>query len=110
MDYKKIIKDRQMRLKILNLLSFVPDKAMLQFQYRLKTGRKINWKNPLRYTEKIQCYKMYYKNPLMVKCADKYDVREYVKSKGLGQILNPCYGIYDSPDDIVWGGYRNNSL
>lgn len=102
MDYKKIIKNRQLRLKILELLSFVPDKLMLQFQYALKTGRKLNWKNPLRYTEKIQWYKIYYRTPLMVKCADKYDVREYVESKGLENILNPCYGIYDSVEDIDW--------
>lgn len=100
MDYKKIIKSRSVREKILRLLSFVPDKQMLQLQYFIKTGRKLNLKNPKRFTEKLQWYKLYYKNPLMIKCVDKYSVRGYVKKCGLGNILNRCYGVYDSPEDI----------
>ncbi len=102
MDYKKIIKSRKIRLKILDLLSFIPDKTMISFQYRIKTGKKINLKKPLRYTEKIQWYKLYYRTPLMIKCVDKYDVREYIKDKGLEDILLPCYGVYDSVEDIEW--------
>lgn len=107
MDYKKIVKNKSLRIKILRFLSFVPDKLMLKIQYRIKTGRKLNLKNPQRFTEKLQWYKLYYKNPLMVQCVDKYDVREYVKSKGLGDILIPCYGVYDSPDEIGWDKLPN---
>lgn len=107
MDYKKIIKSRNLRLQILRLLSFVPDKLMLKIQYRIKTGRKLNLKNPTRFTEKLQWYKLYYKNPLMIQCVDKYDVREYVKSKGLEDILIPCYGVFDSADDIDWDSLPN---
>lgn len=102
MDYKKIIKSRNARLKILRFLSFVPDKTMLKIQYRVKTGHRLNLKNPKRFTEKLQWYKLYYKNPLMIQCVDKYDVREYVRSKGLESILNQCYGVYNSVDDIDW--------
>lgn len=102
MDYKKILKSRKLRLKILSFLSFVPDKTMLKLQYRIKTGHSLNLKNPKRYTEKLQWYKLYYKNPLMIKCVDKYDVRDYVKSKGLDEILIPCYGVFDSVSDIRW--------
>ncbi len=102
MDYKKIIKSRDLRRKILRLMAFVPDKTMLELQYRLKTGRRLNLKKPTRFTEKLQWYKLYYKNPLMIQCVDKYDVREYVKSKGLEDILIPCYGVYDSPEEIDW--------
>lgn len=107
MDYKKIIKSRNHRLQILRLLSFVPDKFMIKIQYRIKTGRKLNLKNPTRFTEKIQWYKLYYKNPLMIQCVDKYDVREYVKSKGLEDILIPCYGVFDSADEIDWNNLPN---
>ena len=102
MDYKKIIKSQDLRLRILKFLSFIPDKPMIKIQYFLKTGRRLNLKNPKRFTEKLQWYKLYYKNPLMIQCVDKYDVREYVKSKGLEDILIPCYGVYDSPDEIDW--------
>ena len=87
-------------MKILNFLSFVPDKQMLKIQYRMKTGRKLNLKNPKRWTEKTQWYKLYYRNPLMIQCVDKYEVREYVKHCGLENILNSCYGVYDNVDDI----------
>lgn len=107
MDYKKIIKSRSIRLKFLRLLSFIPDVPMIKLQYRIKTGRKLDLKNPKRFTEKLQWYKLNYKNPLMIQCVDKYDVREYVKSKGLEDILIPCYGIFDSVDEINWDDLPN---
>jgi hypothetical protein len=73
---------------------------MIKMQYFIKTGRRLNLKNPQRYTEKLQWYKLYYRDPLMQQCADKYDVREYVRSKGLGYILNECYGVYERVEDI----------
>ena len=100
MDYKKIIKSRALRMKILRALTFIPDKPMIKLQYRIKTGRKLNLKNPKRYTEKLQWYKLYYKDPLMVQCVDKGDVREYVKSCGLEHILNECYGVFDTVEEI----------
>ena len=102
MDYKKIIKSRSLRLKILRFLSFVPDKAMIKIQYKLKTGNKLNLKNPRRFTEKLQWYKLYYKNPLMIRCVDKGDVRKYVAKCGLKDILIPSYGIYNSFNEINW--------
>lgn len=108
MDYKKIIKSRKLRLKILDLLSFIPDKLMLEVQYRLKMGRKLNLKNPKRFTEKLQWYKLNYKNPLMVQCVDKYDVREYLKNKGLQDILVDCYGVYSSVEEIDWNSLPNS--
>jgi hypothetical protein len=100
MDYKKIIKSRETRLRILRTLDLIPDKTMIKMQYFIKTGRRLNLKNPQRYTEKLQWYKLYYRDPLMQQCADKYDVREYVRSKGLGYILNECYGVYERVEDI----------
>ncbi len=102
MDYKKLIEKRGTRVKILKLLSFIPDVPMLKFQYFVKTGRKLNLKHPVRFTEKLQWYKLYYHNPLMIECVDKFNVRAYVKSKGLERILIPCYGVFDSADQIDW--------
>ncbi len=102
MDYKKIIKTRNMRRKILSLLTFVPDDVMLKMQYRIKLGRKPDLKNPKRFTEKLQWYKLNYRNPLMKQCVNKYAVREYVKSKGLESILVKLYAHYNNADEIVW--------
>lgn len=102
MDYKKIIRTRSSRYKLLKFLSFVPDKPMLTLQYKLKTGRKLDLKNPKRFTEKLQWYKLYYRNPLMRQCVNKYAVREYVKKKGLEDILVRLYAHYDNVNEIEW--------
>ncbi|MBQ7920251.1 MAG: carbonic anhydrase [Lachnospiraceae bacterium] len=107
MDYKKLIKNRNIRIKIMQLLSFVPDEWMVRLQYRIKLGRKLNLKNPQRYTEKLQWYKLYYRNPLMAKCSDKYEVRDYVRECGLESILNDLYGIYEKPDEIDFDALPN---
>ena len=73
---------------------------MIKLQYRIKQGRKLDLKNPRRYTERLQWYKLNYRDPLMSKCADKLSVREYIESKGLKDILIPLYGVYNSPDKI----------
>jgi len=99
--YKKIFKSRKLRFKILSALRFIPDELMLKIQYRIKQGRKLNLKSPERFMEKMQWYKLYYRNPSMQQCADKYDVREYIKSKGLEHILNDLYKVFNSPDEIT---------
>lgn len=100
MNYKKIFKTRAARSAVLGMLRFVPDSMMLKLQYRIKLSRKLDLKNPKRFTEKLQWYKINYRNPLMHTCVDKYNVREYIKSKGLEDILVPLYKKYDSPDEI----------
>lgn len=100
MDYKRIIKSQRLRFSILKALSFLPDSIMLSLQYRIKTGRKLNLNKPTRYTEKVQLYKMFYRNPDLPICVDKYEVRSYVNRKGFSNILNTLYGVYDVGDDI----------
>lgn len=98
--YKKIFKSKNLRFRILSALRFVPDKPMLRLQYRIKCGRPLNLKDPKRYTEKIQWYKLFYRDPVMQQCADKYQVRKYVEEHGLGHILNELYDVFETPEDI----------
>ena len=108
MNYKDIIKSRKIRIKIMQFLSFVPDEFMLKLQYRIKTGRRLNLKNPQRFTEKLQWYKLNYRDPLMAQCADKYEVRKYVEKCGLEHILNEMYGIYNSLSEIDFNTLPNS--
>ena len=57
--------------------SFYMKKLLLLFCSLLLV--KLNLKNPQRYTEKLQWYKMYYRDPVMKQCVDKYEVRKYVE-------------------------------
>ena len=98
--YHRIIKSRETRFAVLKALSFVPDSIMLPIQYRIKLGRWPNLKHPSRWTEKLQLYKMKYRNPLLPICVDKYGVRSFVEEKGLAGILNELYGVYSNANDI----------
>jgi hypothetical protein len=98
--YKMIIKSRETRLALMRGMSFVPDKLMIRTVYLLKTGHFLHLKNPKRFTEKLQWYKLNYYDPDMISCVDKYDVREYIKGLGFGHILNGIIGVYDKPEDI----------
>lgn len=100
MNYKKIIYSRKLRFRILHAFDWVPDSIMLRIQYIVKMGFLPNLKHPARFTEKLQLYKMKYRNPVMSQCVDKYEVRKYVEGKGLGHILNELYGVYGSIDEI----------
>ena len=71
-------------------------------QYRYITHHKLNLKNPIRYTEKLQYLrlKVYPKNDLVSKCASRDGVREYLKEINEEDKLIPIFGIYDRFDDI----------
>ena len=107
-NYKKIFKNPETRKKILNLLRFVPDSLMLKLQYKIKLHRPLNMRKPERFTEKLQWYKINYRNPIMHQCVDKYNVREFVKSKGLADILVPLIGKYDSIDVVDFDKLPNS--
>lgn len=100
MNYKKIIKSRNLRLFIIKFFDFIPDRLMIKIQYYIKTGRKLDLKRPLRYTEKLQWYKLNVRTNLMKQCVNKLMVRNYVESLGLEEILVPLYKVYDSADEI----------
>lgn len=100
MNYRDIVKSRNLRVYILTFLSWVPDSIMLRLQYWLQTGRRLNLKNPKRFTEKLQLYKMKYRNPDMLRCTDKYEVRKYIAEKGFGEYLIPLIGVYNTAEEI----------
>lgn len=100
MNYKKIFKSRRLRHRILRFMSFIPDKMMMKWQYKIKFGFFPDLKNAKRYTEKLQLYKLYYRNPLMTICSDKYAVRDYLKSKKMDYLLPELYGVYERGEDI----------
>lgn len=68
--------------------------------YKQKCGLDINLVNPTRYTEKLQWLKLFYRNELMPIVSDKYEVRDYLTSKGYGYLLNDLISVYDNVDEI----------
>ncbi|MBQ7526267.1 MAG: carbonic anhydrase [Bacteroidaceae bacterium] len=92
---------RQLLYIVARLAWPLSDSVMLKLQYRIRTGRKLHLDNPQRFSEKVQHYKAYYRNPEMTQCVDKYDVREYVARKlGNETYLNTLYQVCDTAKDI----------
>jgi len=73
-----------------------------KYIYRRITGKILNLKNPKDFNEKLQWLKLYWQNPLISKCTDKYEVREYAEKSGYEKILNQIYGVYEKSSEINW--------
>lgn len=63
---------------------------------------RLNLRKPKLFDEKMEYLKLYQyaDDPLVVKCADKYEVRSYVEEKGLAHILNELYGVWNTPEEV----------
>lgn len=70
------------------------------YVYRVNRGKWPNFKHPTDLSEMILASmnkKDFVKNAIY---ADKWKVREYIQSKGLGDILLDVYGAWDKAEDI----------
>lgn len=86
---------------IASVLYFLPDAWMLRIQYFVRNNRVLHLNNPRRFTEKLEHYKVYYRNEDMQICTDKYAVRDYVRKKlGTDLYLNELYQVCEEPEDI----------
>ncbi|MBE0665554.1 MAG: glycosyltransferase [Chrysiogenales bacterium] len=82
------------------LARVLPDKLYVQFLYLKTHGRLLRLHRPRTFNEKVQWYKLYYRDPLMTTLSDKYEVRKYLQAKDYGRLLNELYGVYESADEI----------
>lgn len=99
---KKIYLETQ--CKFYSFLTILSPTLNTKVRYRSIFRKKLDLKNPKTLNEKILWLKLntYYRNPLVIQCADKYLVREYVSNCGLGQILVPLIGVWEDPMQIPW--------
>lgn len=74
--------------------------AIINYYKKKSGGRIVDLNNPIPFSEKLQWYKLNHHDPLMQTVANKYTVRDYLKSIGYGHILNDIYGIYTNVKDI----------
>ena len=73
---------------------------IIKEQFRNALGYELNLENPKTFNEKLQWLKLYYHDPLITKCADKYLVREYIKETIGEEYLIPLIGVWDRVEDI----------
>lgn len=82
------------------LRTFTPSSTYLNFIFPRILGYKLNLHNPKTFNEKIQWLKLNDHNPLYTLYADKYCVREFVKSRIGEQYLITLLAVYNKPDEI----------
>lgn len=76
--------------------------TLAKMRFRKLFGRNLDLKNPKDLNEKILWLSLFSDTTLWSQCADKYAVRDYVKGKGLDNILVKLYGKWDTAYDIEW--------
>jgi hypothetical protein len=69
-------------------------------EFRNVFDRNMDVKHPKNLVEKFYWLMLNADLTLMAQCADKYRVREFVKERGCGEILNELYAVWHSPEDI----------
>lgn len=72
----------------------------VKLRYFLRFKHFPNLKKPQDLNEKILYLKLFSDTSLWTQLADKYKVREYVRSCGLASILIPLYGTWERVEDI----------
>ena len=83
------------------------DRTFVALQYRAMTGKRLRLNPPIDFNEKLQWLKLHYRNPLMVTCADKWAVREFVKERIGEKYLAECIGVYDNVEKIPFDDLPN---
>ena len=76
------------------------DLRYIQYNYRQRFGEDIDLVNPKTYGEKLQWLKLFYRDPDMPICSDKYRIREFLKKKNLEWLSNDVIGVYKNANEI----------
>ena len=80
--------------------NYLSDKLYLDIYYRLIFGRKIDFKNPKSFNEKLQWLKLNDRKPYYTDLVDKFEAKRIVSDIIGEQYIIPTIGIYDSWDEI----------
>ncbi len=86
--------------KVLEVLC--PDRPYLSLLFKTRLGYAMDWKNPRSFNQKLQWMKLYDRNPLYSKYADKVEVRDFVAQTLGERYLIPSLGVFDRAGDIDW--------
>lgn len=81
-------------------MTFVSDIDDIRNTYKKRYKREIDLKNPDTFCEKLQWLKLFYRDPVMVRCADKYEIHNYLDEIGMGCLGNKVIGVFDNANNI----------
>ena len=81
------------------LIDTDPKKAF-ELKWNRFYRKKFPWKNPRTLNEKLTWMEVMTDTSRWTEYSDKYEVRKYIESLGLKDILTECYGVWDRAEDI----------
>lgn len=84
------------------------DRICVKILYILYFGKRLDFNNPQTFNEKLNWLKIYDQNPLYTKLADKYEVKEYVRSLIGDEYIVKNYGVWDRYEDINFDALPDN--
>lgn len=99
-NFKFFDKNHKLRTAMMKLFGFLPDGAYLKFVFKMRTGKKLNLKNPVTFCDKQNWLKIHEKEARYTQLVDKIAVRDFVKDKIGEEHLFPMLGAWDSFDEI----------
>lgn len=83
------------------------DKLYLSLRYYFTFGKKLNWENPVLFTEKIQWLKVNNRKPEYVIMADKVKAKDWVAERIGEEHIIPTLGVWERADDIDFDSLPN---
>ena len=86
--------------KFNNYCPHMPDDKYIRWIFKVRTGKKLNLKNPQTFNEKLQWLKLCCRKPEYTTMVDKYRVKKYVAEKIGKQYIIPTLGVWKNFDDI----------
>ncbi|MBQ9019151.1 MAG: glycosyl transferase [Bacilli bacterium] len=104
---KDFFKKSILALERRNLLNILSDKLYIKLLYKVKTGHRLDLKNPKSFNEKMQWLKLYDRNPLYIKLVDKYEVKKYVHDLIGKEYIIKTLGVWDNFDEINFDNLPN---
>ena len=80
--------------------SWMPDRLYLKILFHLFVGKKLDFKDPQTFGEKLQWLKVYNRKPEYTTMVDKYAVKDYLGSIIGEKYIIPTLGVWDNPEEI----------
>ncbi len=99
----KLLGNPEKLVVYLNLYGFarlIPDKVLVQCEYKHCMGKKLNLDKPQTFNEKLQWLKLYNHNPEYTTMVDKHAVKKYVADIIGEEYIIPTLGVWDRFEDI----------
>lgn len=89
-------------MNALGYLKFIKDETWINYRYKRVFQKDLDLENPKNFNEKMQCLKLYYRNPICSDMIDKVKAKDFVKSRLGEEVTIPTLGTWENFFEIDW--------